>query len=286
MTPRSQGVSSFHLGEAARRTGQLQESETYLERALKAYQQSQDRQGLSDTMVALSGSLADPGEDHLTRLKRAERLLKDALEIKRAIGDRHGVAEVFRYLGTQKHVQGDLEAAEHFLHQALRMHEALGALYHIAASQNSLAICKMYLGNYDAADELFLRAITIFNRVGDDLAISHTMVNRGALAMNRLAIDEAYDILTRAKEIKEGLGSTWGLYETYNYLALAMMWRGEFERADALVLATIDEHNDAVAESERVVARSLLGLLRCFQSRLQVAALRTRQSTGSSRATQ
>ena len=155
--PALSGKVLLHLAEAAKRLGQMQERQEYLDRALAKYKASGDRQGLSDTMVALASMLITPGEDSPARNQRAERLLKDALEIKRAIGDRHGVAEIFRYLGTLEQSQGDYEASEHYLHQALRMHEALGAVFHVGASHNALAICALYSGDYETGDRSLRR---------------------------------------------------------------------------------------------------------------------------------
>lgn len=274
------GKVLLHLAEAAKRFGQMQKSEDSLERAMNHYKESHDRHGLSDSMIALAALLTMPAEDAPSRLKRSEKLLKDALEIKRAIGDRHGVAEVFRHLGGISQTQGDLEAGENYLRQSLKMHEALGALFQMGAACNSLAICKMFMGDYDIADALFEDAIRCFDRIGDQLAVSHAMLNKGTLAINRLDIELAQSLLEETRELKEQLGSTWGLYDLYNHLAILAMWRGEFELAEKLLANTLESLNETETDEDKTIARSLLGLLRCFQSRLQLAALELGRARG------
>ncbi len=261
------GKVLLHLAEAAKRFGHMQQAEDYLGRAMNHYKESHDRHGLSDSMIALAALLTMPAEDAPSRLKRSEKLLKDALEIKRAIGDRHGVAEVFRHLGGIAQTQGDMEAGENYLRQSLKMHEALGALFHMGAACNSLAICKMYMGDYDMADALFEDAIRCFDRIGDQLAVSHAMLNKGTLAINRLDIKTAQSLLEETRELKEQLGSTWALYDLYNHLALLAMWRGEFELAENLLANTLESLNETEADEDKTIARSLLGLLRCCHCR-------------------
>lgn len=262
-----------HLAEAARRSGDMRACQKYLEQGLGHYKVSTDRLGLSDTMSALAGLFSLPGQDSPQRHARAEKLLKEALDIKRAIGDRHGVAEVFRHLGHLQQARGDLEASEYYLRQSLRMHEALGAVYHIGAAANSLALVKMYAGDYERAETLLDKAIGCFERVGDQLASSHMMLNKGTLALNRLQLDEAKQQLERSRDLKEKLGSSWALYELYNHLAIVKFWQGDFDAAEELFNMTLEVRSDDVADEDRAIARSMLGLLRCFQSRLQLAAL-------------
>ena len=274
------GKVLLHLAESAKRLGQMAPAEDYLERALERYKGSSDRHGLSDCMIAFASILMVPAEDAPSRLQRAEALLKEALEIKRTTGDRHGVAEVFRHLGGVAQVQDNMEQAEDYLRQSLKMHEALGALFHMGAACNSLGVCKMYTGDFEVADALFEDAIRCFDRVGDQLAVSHAMLNKGTLAINRGALDEARALLEETRELKERLESTWGLYDLYNHLALLAMARGEFALAENLLANTLESLTETQADEDKTIARSLLGLLRCLQGRLQLAALELGRARG------
>lgn len=274
------GKVLLHLAEASQRLGQMQARHKFLTQSLEQFQKGHDRQGYSDALVDLGSLLILPGENSPERLEEAGKLLREALEIKRAIGDRQGVADVFKFLGFVEQERGDLEAAEHYYHQSLRMHEALGALFHIGTAHNSLGLATMLMGQYETSQKHFERAVELFERVGDPLAASHSMLNKGTLLLNRLVPEQALALLTHTREIKESLGSTWGLYELYNHLALAHLWLGQFEQAERLLTHNLEELTRHSLVEDLAVARSLLGVLYCVQSKLQAAALELGRARG------
>lgn len=274
------GKVLLHLAESAQRQGQMKERYSYLRRALKNFKNSQDRQGYSDALTELGALLSQPGENSPERLQEAGKLLREALEIKRAIGDRQGTADVFKFLGFVEQELGDLEAAEHYYHQSLRMHEALGAIFHIGTAHNSLGLANMFMGQFDRSTKHFDQAIERFEKVGDKLAVSHVMLNKGVLLLNECKVEEAVALLTETRELKESLGSTWGLYELYNHLALAWMWQGQLNEAESLLQKIVQERADYEADEEKTIAHSLLGLLYVAQSKLQMAALELGRARG------
>jgi serine/threonine-protein kinase len=273
------GKVLLHLAEVSQRQGHMAQRYAFLQRALEQFKNSDDRQGLSDTLVELGNALMAPAENTPERHAEASRVLREALEIKRSIGDRHGTAEIFRYLGHLEQ-ETDQEAAEHYYHQALRMHEALGAVFHIGAGYNSLGISKMLQGSLTEAAQYFDEAIRVFERVGDQLALSHALLNRGTLAINQRDMKAARALLTRCRQIKEGLASTWGLYDLYNHIAIVELWEGRVEAADELLEKVLDDLANVAADEDKAVARSLVGLLRAFQSKLQLAALELGRARG------
>ncbi len=263
----------LHLAEVAQRQGKLSARYDYLVRARQEFGNNGDRQISSDALIALASSLMDPAVGAPDRLQKAGEVLREALEIKRSIGDRHGVAEVFRHLGQLELQLGDYTSAESLLQQSRNIHEALGAPFNIAATHNSLAIVSLLQGNFELAEEHCEQAIELFRRVGDQIAISHAMFNQGAVAINRGEITRAQTLLREARRIKESFGSSWALYDLRNHLAIVSMWLGEFGNAEKLLDETLEDVDQGGTDEDRTVARSLMGLLRCFQSRLQLAAL-------------
>ena len=57
------GKVLLHLAEAAQRQGQMQQRHAFLQRALEQFKASDDRQGLSDTLVELGNALMAPAEN-------------------------------------------------------------------------------------------------------------------------------------------------------------------------------------------------------------------------------
>ncbi|RAL24672.1 hypothetical protein DL240_00235 [Lujinxingia litoralis] len=267
------GQVLLHLAEASQRRGDHDERYAYLKRARRAFESSRNRQGLSDALIALGGALMAPSLNAPDRFAQAEQTLRDALELKRAIGDRHGLAEAFRQLGQLKLEIEDYDQAEGLLRQGLNIHQALGTPFNIGAAQNGMGILMVMTRRYAQAEQHFDAAIEVFERIGDQVMISQPLLNKGIVLINQRRFNEAQTVLREARRLKENLGTNWGLFDLRNNLALVDMWHGELESAEHNLSETL-KHVDAQGTAEdRAKARSLMGLLQCFLSRLQLAAL-------------
>ncbi len=86
------GKVLMHLAEAAQRRGELHKRRDVLVRARQEFESSGDRKGLSDALLSLGSALTDPAMDDPDRLQEAERVLRRALDLKKNLGDRFGVA--------------------------------------------------------------------------------------------------------------------------------------------------------------------------------------------------
>ncbi|RDV39818.1 hypothetical protein DV096_04440 [Bradymonadaceae bacterium TMQ3] len=267
------GQVLLHLAEAAQRRGDHDKRYEYLKRARTSFETSQDRQGLSDALIALGGALMAPSLNAPDRFEIAEQTLREALELKRTIGDRHGLAEAFRQLGQLKLETEDFAQAESLLQQGLNIHQALGTPFNIGASHNAMGILMVMTRRYDKAERHFDAAAEVFGRMGDQVAISQPLTNKGIVLINQRRFAEAQTILREARRLKESLGTSWGLFDLRNNLALVDMWHGELASAERTLRETL-RHVDAQGTAEdRAKARSLMGLLQCFLSRLHMAAL-------------
>jgi len=261
------------LSEAAQRRGELHRRRDYLVRARQEFENTRDRQGLSDALLALGSALTDPAMDDPDRLQEAGHVLRQALELKKALGDRFGVAEAYRLLGQLEIELDEYESAENLLSQALSIHQALGTLFNIGATHTALGIAKLFRRDFDTARKHLEEALTIFKRTGDDIAASHVLMNLGELAINAGDMARAQTLLREARRMKEAAGSHWAVFDIRNHLAIVAMWLGELDEAERLLDETLQIVDEKGTGEDRAVARSLMGLLRCFQSRLQLAAL-------------
>ena len=267
------GKVLMHLAEAAQRRGELEKRRDFLVQARQEFETTRDRQGLSDALLSLGSALTDPSMDDPDRLMEAGRVLRQALELKKSLGDRYGVAEAYRLLGQLEIELGDFASAESLLGQALSIHQALGTPFNIGAAHTALGIVKLYTGDYESSKEHGERALEIFQRTGDQIAASHAMMNLGELAINRGDIGGAQSMLREARRIKEAMGSHWAVLDIRNHLAIIALWLGQHDEAERLLDETLHVVDEKGTGEDRAVARSLMGLLRCFQSRLQLAAL-------------
>lgn len=267
------GQVLLHLAEVSQRQGRLGARYGYLVRARAQFDASNDRQGLSNVLLALGSSLMDPAMNAPDRMQRAAEVLREAMDITRSLGDRHGVAEALRHLGQLELEKGNFSAAAKLLEQSLSIHEALGAVFNIGATHNSLAVAALYSREYERAEEHCTEAISLFERINDQIAVSHVLLNQGAIVLNRGEVTRAQKLLERSRKIKESLSSSWALFDLRNYLAICAMWLGEFDSAGRILDETLREVDQHGTDEDRTVARSLMGLLRAAQGRLQLAAL-------------
>ena len=267
------GKVLMHLAEAAQRRGELEKRRDFLVRARQEFETTRDRQGLSDALLSLGSALTDPSMDDPDRFEEADRVLKHALDLKKSLGDRYGVAEAYRLLGQLNIELNNYDEAESLLDQALSIHQALGTPFAIGAVHTAMGVLKQFRADYKASREHGERALEVFQRTGDQIAASHAMMNLGELAINRGDIPEAQRLLRDARRIKESMGSNWGFYDIRNHLAIVALWQGEFDEAEELLNETLEDVDEKGTGEDRAVARSLMGVLRCFQSRLQLAAL-------------
>jgi serine/threonine-protein kinase len=267
------GKVLVHLAETARRLGRLSERYDYLVRARAQLEKSDDKKALGEALIALGSSMMEPSMNAQDRFERAGSILREALELMRSVGDRHGVAEAFRSLARLEIETGDYEAAVVTGEKALRIHEALGAPLNIGLTLRRLGVAKILGGRIEPALEDCDRAIQYLEQVGDKMAVADVLFAKGVAAMNQFDFETGRSELGEARRIKESFGSSWELFDVRNHLAIVAMWFGKFEEAERmleLTLEHVDEHGTA---EDRAVARSLMGLLRCFQSRLHLAAL-------------
>jgi serine/threonine protein kinase/tetratricopeptide (TPR) repeat protein len=267
------GKVLVHLAEVARRLGRLSERYEYLVRARAQLEKSDNHQALADALIALGSAMMSPAMNAQDRFERAGRVLREALDLMRSIGDRHGVAESFRNLSRLEIERGDYESAEEWARKALETHEALGAPFNIGMTLRRLGVAELLGGKTEAAERTFDRSIEYLEQVGDKMAVADVLFAKGVAAMHELDFGRARQELGEARRIKESFGSSWDLFDVRNHLAIVAMWFGNFEEAEQMLEQTLEHVDEHGTAEDRAVARSLMGLLRCFQSRLHLAAL-------------
>lgn len=267
------GKVYLHLAEVARRRGQLSKRRDHLVKARQEFERARHREGLSDALLALGNALMDPAMNEPDRLNEAGRMFRQALEVKKALGDRTGVAEAYRNLGQLEVELGNFESGIQLLNESLSLHSALGTLYYVAAVHNALGVGFLFMASYERAEEHMRKCLEIFQKLGDQIACSHVLMNLGELAINKGDIRSAQNLLRESRRMKESMGTNWAVYDIRNHMAIVSMWLGDFDESERMLQETLETVDERGTAEDRAIARSLMGLLRCFQSRLQLAAL-------------
>jgi len=267
------GKILVHLAEAAHRLGRASDRYDFLVRARAQLRKSDDHQALSDALIQLGSALFEPAMNAPDRFERAEQMLREALNLKRRIGDRHGVGEAYRALSRLQIELGHYEEASRLAEEAVDIHRALGAPMNVGLSYRRLGVARLLLGDVDGANDALDKAIERLETVGDEMGISNVLFAKGVAAMNAIDMTRADNLLEESRRLKEEYGTSRDLFDVRNHMAMVAMWFGNYERAENLLDQTMDYVDEHGTAEDRAVGRCLMGLLRCFQSRLHLAAL-------------
>lgn len=267
------GKVLLHLSQLAQRQGKLGRRYSYLVKARHHFEDARDKLGLSDVLFRLGGALSDPAHNAPDRYLKGKKVLKQALELKQELGDRSGVAETYRYSGQLELQFEHYDLADQLLTQALNLHKAIGVPLNIGATYMAIGLNKMFQTKLSEAKEHLNEALVLFQKIGDKVATSHALMNLGELAINEGDLPRAQELLLASKEEKESVGSHWALVDIQNHLAICAMWTGDYKEAESLLTNVMEIVDEKGTEEDRAIARSLLGLLWCFQGRLQMGAL-------------
>ena len=264
--PAVHGQALLHLGELAKRQGDVEDSERDQQEALRRFEVAGDRQGYSDALCAL-GFHAVRAREH----ERADALLTQALELKEAIADRQGTGQVLNNLGLLAFRMTDYDRALELINRSLEVFRAMGSQYSVGTGLINLGLVQSQLRRYDEADAAFQQALQILQSVGDRVAASVCLTNQGLVAINRLDRARARHLFREARRLKLESDSQWGMHEVLINLAWVAAWDGEFEAAERLLRSMLDR--EGITPEEQSVVHTLLGVLHTFSGRLESAVL-------------
>lgn len=129
-------------------------------------------------------SLGEPPE-------KAEAALRQALTLRRAIGDRLGEARVLCNLTSIFQSRGDHEQALRVGEKALAQNEAVGYRRGMAATQGAMGLAASALGDFEAAVTLLQAARDTLQALGDVVGVTIHTANLGLVAERAGRLEEA-----------------------------------------------------------------------------------------------
>lgn len=150
----------------------------FLETALAAYQESDDRLGMASALTGLGIVAADRAD-----LASADAWHRQALEIRRALGDRPGEGLSLFNLGTVAAASGNFSDARMWHSAALAIRQELGALEGVAYSR--LALGEVSVDEPEEVRELYIeRAMTLFQESGDRSGLGYALMGKAQVALD------------------------------------------------------------------------------------------------------
>ena len=164
-------------GRLAFLSGEFELSRSIYEESLRQCRQSQDSDGLLDSLNGLVAVLTDQGE-----YQQANRFGEEALEQARQSGDQDKTALATNNLGLLGWYKGDYPTAHRYLEESLRLRRLTGNQLGIGKGLNNLALIVLDEDRPVEAARLLEESLAIRRDVGDRRGTAFVLGNLGVIA--------------------------------------------------------------------------------------------------------
>jgi predicted ATPase/DNA-binding CsgD family transcriptional regulator len=193
-----------------------------------------------------SGSLAYHAGDY----ERAVAFHEQALELRRKLGDRRGMAASLHNLGITALHQLDLDRAEALCEEGRALWREVNDDRGVAISLNSSAILARNRGNHEQARVHYDESLAIFRKLGDSWGVGLVLNNLGRVARDLEDWDQVAVLSSESLALFQELGDRRGVAWVLSNLTVVAGRRGFWEQAARL-------HGAAEALREAIGAASL-----------------------------
>lgn len=134
-------------------------------------------------------------------------------------------------VGTLAWSQGDYPSARHFFEESLQIRRELGDTHGIADLLNNLGVVALPQGDVDAARAMHEESLALFRELGDRWGASMALANLGLVALHRQDCDAAGALLTESLQIRRSLGDKQSIAQSLNNLGTVMRCKGQYDLA-------------------------------------------------------
>lgn len=238
------GKVSILRGEARRAV------DDYLVRALVLFNRSRNAAGQADTINALG-----VGYDRLGQVDQAIEQYRRAVELRRSLGDPHGLASSLRNLAALAAVRGEFDLAEDHLAEARTLLEELRDRQGLADLDNDLGLLAEERGDFAAALEHYRAALQQRQSIGHAHGVAESLNNVGFSQYQLGAYDDALVYWRQALDSFQALGDLSGIVRSRQNLAVLDIARGNWAEARTGLGATLVQ-----AEREQMVEEAAVSL--------------------------
>ncbi len=138
---------------------------------------------------------------------KARRLYGESLEIKKLLGNQHGIAYTLGQLGNLAYVEGELVEAQRLYDECLEISKQLGDQSSIATALHQMAMLARERGELDEARRLYGESLEIYKRLGRQYGIAVSLCSLGLLAEVEGNKKEAVRLFRESLHIFEKLRS-------------------------------------------------------------------------------
>jgi predicted ATPase len=194
--------------------GDFERSAEANERAVEIFREIGDSYGLANATTQLGATLK-----HLGQFEDAERVLRDALEVSRALGPEGTPWFILHRIGELERDRGNLAAAREALEQALAASEKQERRPGQPAIRHGLGDLALEEARMDESQAWYLDALTIARQLNAAYPIAHCIGGLAAVAAANGQPDTAADLWAAAERYSELRGVQLGSTERDRYLS-------------------------------------------------------------------
>jgi predicted ATPase/predicted Ser/Thr protein kinase len=219
----------------------------------------------------------------------ARKLHRQALAVRRGLGDRSGVAASLDSLAVVAHDQGEYARSRERFEEALAIRRELGDQWAIAQSLNNLGVAIENEGDYERSRACHTEALGLRRELGEPWGVAGSLSNLGC-ALERLGeLDHARECHEEALGIRRGLGDPWGIGISLKNLALVLYRQGDDDGARPLYEESLRVFREIEERYEMTQALTGLGWVALREGNrdesraLQEESLRIRRDLGEQR---
>jgi tetratricopeptide (TPR) repeat protein len=257
----------FLLGKCSIMHGDLRLAvDDYLVRALVQYKRGNNAFGEAETVNALG-----VGFSRLGQTREAEEQYRKAVELRRQLDDRRGVASSLRNLAQLATIQGHFDQAQAQLDEARTLFEALGDHSGLSAVDNELGLLAEERGDFGKALEAFRRVLASRQLADDADGIAESLNNIGFANYQAGDYDGAHSSWQQALAAFTKLGDMNGVVRVQQNLGLLDIARGDWAESRQLLQTSLATAERQQMVEEAAVSRRNLAELELTEGRLAEA---------------
>ena len=265
----------FELGKFSILQGQARRAvDDYLVRALVLFKRSRNLYGEAETVNALG-----VGYGRLGQTNDAAEQYRKAVELRRALGNRRGVATSLRNLANVLSLTGHFDEAARRLGEARAINTTLGDRAGLAAVDNELGLLAEERGDYRTALDAFRRALQSWRQVEDPHGTADALNNIGFAQFQLGHYDDAQAYWQQAADAYDALGEDTGRIRIQQNLGLLATARGRWKEARQLLEQSLAHAQKLQMPEEAAVSRRNLAELELLQGHVEAAIAQATQAS-------
>jgi tetratricopeptide (TPR) repeat protein len=254
----------FLLGKYSIMHGEISSAiDESLVRALVLYKRGRNPYGEAETVNALGVAYSRLGQSDDAR----EQFGK-AVELRRALGDRRGVASSLRNLAQLSTVQGRFDEAKAQLDEARTLFEAIDDGDGLAAVDNELGLLAEERGDFAGAEAAFRRVLRAREAGGDAYGVAESQNNLGFAQFALGDYDSAAAFWRQSLEGFRAMQDSEGALRAQQNLGALETARGNWQEARQLLSASLATAERAQMLEETAVSRFYLAQLDLAEGRV------------------